>query len=299
MKTMTYLLAALAFHQAAPSPYLLPLGAKGQTTVAMGAVVDLRDGHMATAADIARAARHKPFVFLGESHTSPEHHRMQARVIEALVRDGRNVVVGFEMFTRPKQDSLDPWTLGHWDEATFLRESEWKTQWGFPFELYRPIFTVVRENQIPMVALNVPRTWVRAVGKGGYEALKPEERSQLPTELFLGDSGHHAVFDSLMGGHPTSGPSGEHMYAAQVLWDEGMADTAIKYLQSRVRNDKSVFVVIAGSGHVMYKRGINLRIARRTKMDGITLTMIDGDGPTPVSNGIGDFVYLSPTPKGS
>lgn len=274
-------------------PYLLEIGTPGKVSIKVDQIVDTRSGRVVSAADVAAAARGFRFVYLGESHNSPDHHQMQSNVIEALVADGRDVVIGFEQFTRPVQDSLNPWTLGWWDEATFIERSDWKKQWGFDYALYRPIFESTKKHRLPMVALNVPRDWVRAVGRGGYAALTPEMKKELPEDLFLGNSNHKAVFTGLMGGHPMTGTQGENVYSAQVLWDEGMADTALKYLERRGASPKTVFVVIAGSGHVMYGQGINYRVERRTGLKGITMTMFDGTEPREVSRGLGDFVYMA------
>jgi uncharacterized iron-regulated protein len=145
---------------------------------------------------------------------------------------------------------------------------------------------------LPMVALNVPRDWVRQVGRKGLSGLTTEQRLQLPNEIFLGNQAHKIVFNGLMGGHPMTGPQGDNIYAAQVLWDEGMADTAVKWME-RFGDDKTVFVVIAGAGHIMYNQGINYRIDRRKKGRGITVVMGQATGPLQVARGLGDFVYVT------
>jgi uncharacterized iron-regulated protein len=100
------------------------------------------------------------------------------------------------------------------------------------------------------------------------------------------------VFDGLMGGHPMPGTQGDNIYAAQVLWDEGMADTAIKWME-RYGDDQTVFVVIAGAGHIMYRQGINWRIDRRTKKRGVTVVMGQDKEAALVARGLGDFVYIT------
>lgn len=279
-------------------PYLLEIGTPGRVKVEVNQVVDTRSGQPVSVEAVARAAEGARFVYLGESHNSPAHHQMQADVIEALAAAGHDVVVGFEQFTRPVQGSLNPWTLGWWDEATFIERADWKGQWGFDYGLYRPIFETVKRRKLPMVALNVPRDWVRSVGRGGYAALTAEQKKELPADLFLGNPNHRSVFTALMGGHPLTGAQGENVYSAQVLWDEGMADTALKYLDRMPGGTRATMVVIAGSGHVMYGQGINYRVHRRTGVRGITMTMIDGTEPREVSRGLGDFVYLSPPGPG-
>jgi uncharacterized iron-regulated protein len=291
---MSALVAMLLLSQQTDSvdPMRLPIGGRGEVRVDPGQLVSTKSGKSTPVADVAAAADGMSYVFVGENHATKPHQQMEADIVKALVTRGRRVVVGLEMYTRPKQDWLDQWSAGQLSESDFLEKSDWKTQWGFPFEFYRPVFEVARENKLPMVALNVPRDWVRQVGRQGLAGLTTEQRLQLPSDLFLGNQDHRNVFQGLMGGHPMTGTQGENMYAAQVLWDEAMADTAIKWME-RYGDRNTVFVVLAGSGHVMYRQGINYRIQRRTKKSGITVVMSQAKGPAQVSKGIGDFVYLT------
>ncbi|MCX7799135.1 MAG: ChaN family lipoprotein [Fimbriimonadales bacterium] len=288
------LFAAAAMVQGPSDPLRLPIGPPGFVRVEPGSLVDASSGKPASMDDLVRAAQDRRFVLLGESHDDAAHHRFQAEAIQALVKAGRNVIVGLEMFTRPVQDRLHAWTLGWRTEDEFLRESEWKTQWGFDFALYRPIFEVVRSNRLPMVALNVPRDWVRAVGRGGLAALTAEQRAELPSDIDLGWKDHRRLFEAMMGGHPLTGSQGENVYAAQVLWDVGMADTALKFMERWGRSSNAVMVILAGSGHVMYNQGINGRIRARTGEPVLSVVMIGRGGE--VSRGLGDFVYASPRP---
>jgi uncharacterized iron-regulated protein len=270
--------------------YQLPIGSQKKVAVRSGQIVETKSNHHVSVLDIAKVCEGYSFVYLGETHTDAEAHRRQSEIINALVDQGRNVIVGFEMLQRPKQFALDLWSLGKLTEGEFLEKSDWKQQWGFDFGLYRPIFEVVRKNRLRAVALNIPRDWVRAVGRGGIAALPEDAKDKVP-ELDLSNNDHKALFHALMGGHPESGSS-ENIYAAQVLWDEAMADSAIRYLQSVVVNPKTVFVVVAGNGHVMYHQGINYRVEKRTKLRGITVVMLPmpSDGTLFVNQGIADFV---------
>lgn len=291
------LAAALILAQAQDSSLTLPIGRPGQTVCRSGRMTDLRTGMDATADDVAKAAEGKRFVMLGENHATPPHQSMEAAVIEALVRRGRRVVVGLEMYQRPKQDLLDAFATGKLGEDEFLQQSDWKGQWGFDFAFYRPVFDAVRRHKLGLVGLNVPRDWVRSVGRGGLAGLSPEAKAQLPATIRLDMADHRRVFESLMGGHQMTGPSMDNMYAAQVLWDEGMADTAIRYLAAHRPDRRTVFVIVAGSGHVMYGQGINLRLANRNAGDTLSVVMQESTEPLSVANGLGDFVYVTPKPR--
>jgi uncharacterized iron-regulated protein len=208
---------------------------------------------------------------------------MQADIIRALAASGRHVVVGMEMFTRPVQSNLAGWTLGWYSEPEFIEKSDWKKQWGFPYELYKPIFDAAKDLKLPIVALNVPRDWVRSVA---------DQRAELPAKLDLSNKAHRGIFEAMMGGHPVTGTAMDNMYSAQVLWDEGMSDTAVKYMLGQ-SSPKTVMVVIAGSGHVMYGQGINWRVRKRTADSGVTVVMGEDDNAREVSRGVGDFFYLT------
>ncbi len=270
----------------------LSIGGPGEITITPGQLCSTKTGAPATPADVARAARGKKWVFLGENHATSAHQNLHADVISALVRDGRNVIVGLEMLTRPKQPILDQWTRGDLMRFQFTKAVDWKGEWGFPFTYYEPIFSVCRDNHVSMVALNVPREWVRSVGRSGFAGLDTKAKLQLPANMSLVNASHRQVFTALMGGHPMTGSRGENIYSAQVLWDEGMADTAIKFRHSQVA-ENSVFVVIAGSGHVMYRQGINFRIQSRNEGDGITVVMTQSAVPIQAAKGVGDFVFVS------
>lgn len=271
-----------------------------------GTVVDTRSGKLVTPKEIASAARHVRFVYLGEQHATAAHQRMHADIVTALAEPGRPVAVGLEMLTRPKQDVLDLWWRGTapdappMQEAAFLQQVDWGREWGFDFGFYRPLFLAVQQRKIPTVALNVPREWVRQVGREGFDALPTSVRMQLPPKLDLGLTQHRRVFTALMGGHPMTGARAENIYSAQVLWDEGMADTALKFLERANMPKNAVFVVVAGAGHVMYDQGINARIARKRGGTGLSVVMIESPEPVTVRRGLADFVYVSrPEPKPS
>jgi len=273
------------------NPYQLEIGEKGQVLVKTGQIIETKTGKSVSAKSIARQAKGYRYILLGESHDHPDHHGLQAEIIHELAKEGRDVVIGLEMFTRPVQNELLAWSLGWQSESEFIEKSKWKTEWGFDYGLYRPIFEAAKKFKLPLVALNVPRDWVRKVGREGLAGLTEEQRQELPKEIDLGNNDHRSIFSALMGGHPVTGPRGENIYSAQVLWDAGMANTAIKWMSKRSK--ESIMVIVAGSGHVMYKQGINWRITKATGDKTLDVVMIEGDQPQKVSKGISDYVFAA------
>lgn len=291
-------LALLSPTQDGPDPLVLNVLGEGTLQVSEG-LWRTGNGRKVTLQDVVDAAKGVRFVFVGESHDQAPHHAFQAQVVQALVDSGRNVVVGFEMFTRDNQKSLNPWTLGFWDREEFIANAQWKTQWGFDYALYEPVFETVKKNRLPMYALNAPRDWIRQIGRQGAESVTEEQRKWIPP-LFVDDQPHKAIFQAMTGGHPMTGPQAANMYAAMVAWDEAMANSALDAMDGRL-DRSAVMVVVAGSGHMMYDRGINYRIKRRTGEKSLNVICVTSEGPRQVSRSLADFVLVSgpkPAPKG-
>jgi uncharacterized iron-regulated protein len=204
-------------------------------------------------------------ICLGERHDSPQHHYAQRRAIEELARRsataGRPLAVGFEMFQLPYQPALSAYVAGNLPEDQFLADSEYQKRWGFDFALYRPLLEAAREHRLAALALNAPRELTRKIGRSGLAALDTTERQQLP-EIDLQNTDHRSYFDAAMADHPmpADGPRLDDMYAVQVVWDETMADTAARWLESAGEN--SQVVVVAGAGHC-HRSAIPARLSRR------------------------------------
>lgn len=291
-------LGVLLLAAQAVNPYTLDIGFPGKYAAPLG-YSEPKTGEVVKLDQIVEAAKGVRFVLVGESHTSPEHHKAQADIIAAFVKSGRKVVVGFEMFTRDNQPNINDWHKGEQKEADFIEQSKWKTQWGFDFAIYRPIFEVAKKEGLQLVALNIPRDWVRQVGKEGVGALSEEQRKWVPDPYLLSKE-HREVFTALIGGHPLAGERGENMYAAQVSWDEGMATSALDFMEDNFKADKdAIMVIVVGSGHVMYGQGINYRITRKTKEKTVSVVCLDSAEPLEVAKGIADFLFVAPPPKGT
>jgi uncharacterized iron-regulated protein len=214
-------------------------------------------------------------VCLGEQHDNPSHHYAQRRAIEELGR--RNAArehafaIGLEMFQTPYQPVLTGFVTGALPEAELLEQSEYRTRWGFDFALYRPLLEAARQLGVSALALNAPRELTRKIGREGLGSLGPEDAKQLP-ELELGDADHRAYFSKAMEAHPmpAGGPRFDDMYAVQVVWDETMAESSVRWLTAA--GPTSQVLVLAGAGHC-HRSAIPGRAARRLNTPGAVLAV--------------------------
>lgn len=215
-------------------------------------------------------------VCFGEQHNNPNHHYAEWRALQELAahaaKEQRVLAVGFEMFQTPYQAPLSGFADGTLTEEQFLEETNYAKRWGYDFAFYRPLLEVAQQFKLPTLALNAPKAITRSIGRHGLASLSDEVRQGLP-ELDLNNPTHRKYFDDAMGDHPMpeGGPKRDDMYAAQVVWDETMANTSAKWLASQ--GDNASLIVFAGSGHCHHS-AIPARITRRTQIPVLSVTPI-------------------------
>ncbi|WP_340149384.1 ChaN family lipoprotein [uncultured Sneathiella sp.] len=198
-------------------------------------------------------------VLLGETHDQYDVHRWQLHVMAALHGRNPNMVVGFEMFPRSTQPILDEWAAGDLSEEAFLEKVDWKTVWGFPPEMYLPIFRFCREMGVHMIALNCYRALVTRVGKEGWDAIPEEDRDELTPAKPATDAYRDYLFSLV------SGPDGifqqqteeakarkDHFTRAQQTWDRAFACNIAK---TQTGDNPPLVIGIIGRGHLEFGHG--------------------------------------------
>jgi uncharacterized iron-regulated protein len=248
-------------------PFGDPARRDREAPLVLDAITATASGELLTPEGLAARLAPVRLVFVGESHTDPNVHAAQRRLIEALSLAGRKVLVGLEMFPYTVQPALDGWWQGKLEEAAFLRESHWYKHWGFDFRLYRDIFVVARERSLPIFGVNTPREVVTAVRKKGFANLTPEEAAHIPVKVDTASDEHRRLFRAFFaedgGGDAHSGMTDaqwDAMFNAQCTWDATMAKNAVQALEAHA-DPLAVMVVLIGSGHVAFGLGAQRQAA--------------------------------------
>ena len=205
-------------------------------------------------------------VYLGETHNSPEDHKAQLKILQALYQQNQKIALAMEMFQRPFQNVLDQYLTGKITEVQLVEQSEYEKRWGFPWEYYAPILRFAKTHQLPVLASNTPTEVTRKVARDGLESLTAAEREYIPpfAEIRTDNTEYRQMMQSLYAQHHHAGHGNsinfERFFTAQVLWDETMAQTIAQFLKA---NPDYQVVVLAGKGHIIYGYGIPSRVARR------------------------------------
>jgi uncharacterized iron-regulated protein len=242
------------------------------------------DAALAPAA-LGDALAGKRVVFVGETHTRYGDHLSQLAIIEQLYARDPAIAIGVEYLQKRFQPHVDDFIAGRTTERDFLRDTEYYSGWGYDYRLYAPIFDFAREHRIPVRALNVPSSLPGAVAKSGVEGLSPEQQAMLPKNIEPASDAYKAELREAFGAHGESQLRFDRFVEAQLVWDEGMAESAAEYLDA---NPGRRMVVLAGSGHLAFGYGIPQRLQRRTGASYAIVLNSDRE----VEPGIADYVLL-------
>ncbi|MDD8030592.1 MAG: ChaN family lipoprotein [Acidobacteriota bacterium] len=264
--------------------------------VVAGQLYSARSGKVVTFEQMVKDLKKVRLVYAGETHDNQEMHDWQVRIIKSLYNQDPNLGIGLEQVTVDLQPILDSWAAGKLSQEEFLRQINWYLTWNFNFGYYQKIFNLAKEKKIPVFALNVPRDLITKIRKQGYQAMSEEEKKLIPP-LDLNYEEHRllirTVFESEEIPPQMKGNSLEAMfeslYRAQVAWDETMGLNVIRAAETTGCR----MVVLAGSGHLIYNLGLNLRASRLSRLPSATVigVVVPENSKLKVSRGLADYIY--------
>jgi len=229
-------------------------------------------------------------VYVGETHTNRDHHLIQARLIEALYLKHQELTVGMEMFDPRYDPILARWSAGELDREAFIKKSHWYARgngWGFPFELYAPIFDMIQEKRLRLVGLNYP-SWIRSkISTSGIENLLPDERRLLAAEIDTGNAKHRAYVEEVFNQHGHGRvKSFDYFYEVQCAWEDTMAEAVARNLPD------GPMVVVIGNGHIRYKYGVPDRAYHRSQAPFRTVYLAAVGSE--VNLDLADYIWVTP-----
>ncbi len=196
-------------------------------------------------------------IYVGERHDNWSHHKVQLDVIKSLHNKGYSLAIGLEMFTNIEQHYLDRWVVGEIDEKEFIKA--FYKNWGIGWSLYKDIFYYAKNNQIPLIGLNVPREITKKVAENGFQSLSKMERAKLPPGVSCDlDPMYMELLQRIFEIKRHSNRNFRNFCEAQVLWDQSMAWYLNQYIQ---KNPDKKIIVLSGNIHA-WKYGIPRQLKR-------------------------------------
>ncbi|MDR3569285.1 MAG: ChaN family lipoprotein [Syntrophobacteraceae bacterium] len=237
-------------------------------------------------------------VYIGETHTNVEDHKVQLEILRKLSRISGCVELAMEMFPANAQPVLDRYIAGKLSERTFLREANWGKVWGFPYSLYKGQIDWQRQRHMPVVGLNAPYPVVKKIARHGLRSLSFAERLQVARVFHLDDpSDRKRVKKAFLEHGRFEIKDFETFYEAQLAWEETMAQT----LARRLGHTRCEIVVVLGKGHIGNRYGVPyLTRLRRPEATYRTVVPVSKDYPFhAITPGLADYVVITGRSKPS
>ncbi len=226
----------------------------------VGRIWDVKAGRFVDLDTLRQSLASAHFVVLGERHDQPDHHRLQAQLVQGIAATGRKPALAFEMLDVGQQAAVDTSLAKAPGDADALSTAVHWAGSGWPdWALYRPVFAAGLEARLPIVAANLPRAQVRDLVMRGPETLAPELRQRLGLETPLPEAVEQAMLEEQEEAHcghlpkELLGP----MVLAQRARDAQLADRLLS------ADTGQGGVLITGNGHARTDRAVPAQLARR------------------------------------
>jgi uncharacterized iron-regulated protein len=267
----------------------------------VGKLWDVQAGRIVPLVEVVKRAAAARFVLLGERHDNPDHHRLQARMLKALLDAGRRPAVVLEMLEAEQQAHVDQYlahpgaTAAGFGPALAWHETSWP-----PYLEYQPIFEVALSAKLNIVAGNLAHTTARRLVKEGLAALPAERARALRLAEPFPEPLAAALAAELRASHCGHLPENllAPMALAQHARDAQMASALFK------AGAADGAVLIAGAGHARRDRGVPYYL-RLTVPDAASVSIAmqevahDAEDPTAYGFEAQAFDYVWFTPRGS
>lgn len=233
---------------AQPAP---PAASLGRGHPLVGRIVQVADEAGITPAQLADIAATREFVLLGEKHDNPDHHRLQAWMIDALVARGRRPAVAMEMLDADQVPALAEYLRQHpRDAGGFGAAVGWNAR-GWPdWPIYAPIVDVALWAGLPIVPADLTRAERRMAGRDGIAGLAEPIRARLQRAPGLDARQSASLAQELRDSHCGQLPDEAVPRMANVQWARDA------HMAAAMLDSASGAVLIAGAGHVRRDRGV-------------------------------------------
>ena len=248
------------------------------------------DGELTSFEEIIKAALDSDVVLFGELHDNPMIHWLQLLLTEALDVEGRDMILGAEMFETDDQLPLNEYLSG----VINLSKLEGNTRVWPNFKTdYLPLVDYAKDNNCKFIATNVPRRYASFVYYNGLDTLEflsDEAKTFLPPLpiLYDGTVGCYVEMLEMSGGH-----GGDNLPKSQALKDACMAHNISINLP-----ENGIFLHYNGAFHSQNRDGI-VWYLRQTNPNLKVLT-IDATEQDDISTldeervGAADFIITTP-----
>jgi uncharacterized iron-regulated protein len=265
----------------------------------VGVLLDASTGQSIAPEAMIEGISSARFVLLGEKHDNPDHHRLQAWIVERLATGGRRPALVWEMLESSQREALARHLRERPRDAAGLGEAvAFEENWG-SWELYRPIAEAALAAELPQVAGNLaPAELRRASAPPGPERDDALRRA-LDLDRPFPEASRALLARQIEEGHCGRLPA---TAIAPMLDAQRARDAALA--RALALSGPEGAILIAGSGHTRSDLGVPWALRARepgATVASVAFVEVDRDALTPAealraASAVGphDFLWFTP-----
>ena len=195
------------------------------------------------------------FILLGETHDNPDHHRVQAQVLDWLAGAGQKPAVVMEMLAQETWQDQPAF----WADLDLLQQQAAAQDERWPWELYTPLLQSVVDHNLKLVAGNVKRETLHA----RIQAAGPNWRPKLSVRYSIPEHGLGQLEQEISESHCGFVDSGHlpFMVEAQLQRDRAMTSALV--------SSPVPAVLIAGRGHARNDYAVPVQLRNACRCDSV------------------------------
>ncbi len=266
-----------------------------------GQIWSVREKRFVSPETLAKSVAEARFVLAGEIHDNPDHHRLQAWLVDKASANRKPALV-MEMITQDETPALQAYLASPKADAAGLGAAlKWEAR-GWPeWRIYQPIADAAFRLKLPLHSGDIDRPTLKKVGKEGMDVIDTKRRTALLLDMPLGAALESALLDDLYKSHCELMPRNAlgRMVNVQRLRDAVLADSMIR----AAGNGDAI--LIAGNGHVQADGAVPWYLTRRVpdaKIVTVLLLEAEKTAKTPeelIPTGpdgepVADYVWFTP-----
>ena len=229
------------------------------------------------------------YILLGEAHTNPDHHILQARIIDHISTNGEKPVVVMEMLAS-KQWQQQPRV---WEELEKLKIETKAHNDKWPWGLYAPILQSIVQHQLELAAGNISRSDLHAWSQ--HRGTLTEDK--LKKEFYINDEQILQLKKDIIDSHCGHANLGfvQFMVQSQLKRDE--------VLTTNLVSNTSPVVLIAGSGHIKNNYAVPMQLRKQfLKFSYLTISfkpvvpnLVNVENYIGENSSVFDILYFTPS----
>lgn len=244
---------------------------------------------------LIKQAQQADVVFFGELHNNPISHWLQYELTLTLIQQfPGKVILGAEMMEADNQAALNAYLNDFISRDSLRKSARLWTNYKTDIE---PLVNLAKENRLPFIATNIPRSYASMVYRNGFEVLDtlPDDRkafiAPLPVAYDPELPGYLNML-KMMEGH------GSPERAAFFPMAQAIKDATMAWFIHQNYRDGHKFIHFNGAYHSDNYEGILWYLQRlRPELRVLTISTIETGQPIVFPNekrNVADFIIAVP-----